>query len=529
MSFCMSNKQYSSKNRISVLDTTLRDGAQGRGISFSIDDKLKIVSLLDELGVAFIEAGNPGSNPKDQLFFEKARKLKLKNAQLTAFGSTCRPGEAAMDSALLRSLVNCGTNWVTIFGKSSRYQVEAVLRTTPEENLRMIYDTVSFLVKCGLNVIFDAEHFFDGFMLDSEYSLKCLEAANDAGAAYLVLCDTNGGAMPDDVMEITLSCTEIFSDKIGIHCHNDSGLATACTLSSVKAGATHVQGTMNGIGERCGNTNLCTVLPALALKKGYTCLSGNMNRLAPTARAISDIANLSFDEHQPYVGRDSFAHKAGMHVNAVLKSTDTFDTVDPSAVGNERRLLLSEISGRSLLIEKLKTIAPDLNADSAAVNDLLSELKTMEMEGYQFDGAEDSFRLFVLRRLKRMPAFFEVKDFKVISDTGQISSALIKISVDGREEMTAAEGNGPVDALDRALRKALMVFYPCLIDLELDDFKVRVIETGQGTSAKVRVTMESTNGKVRWGTVGVSVNILDASWQALVDSIECQLMYTRGI
>lgn len=512
---------------ISVLDTTLRDGAQAEGIAFSLDDKIAVAALLDELGVAYIEAGNPASNPKDAALFAHFQAHPLTRAKLVAFGSTCRPGVRAQESPALLSLLESHTPCVSVFGKAWDFHVREVLHTSLEENLRMVRDSVAYLVDHGREVFFDAEHFFDGYLHCPSYAMAVLDAACAAGASLLVLCDTNGGTLPEQIAQAVRACRARFGDRIGIHCHNDSGLAVANTLCAVRAGARHVQGTINGYGERCGNCNLCTALPTLALKMGYDCIDGPLAHLTATAASVAELANLSPDDHQPYVGRATFAHKGGMHVDGVRKAPQSFEHIDPALVGNERRFLLSEMSGRAVVLEKLRHIAPEIADDENQALQLLAQLKQLEYRGYQFDVAEASFELLVLRHLGKLPTFFKVLDFKVISANPQdemSASAMIKVEVGGQVEMTAAEGNGPVDALDRALRKALSVFYPCIGELTLTDFKVRVIDTGKGTASCVRVSIVSTDGHTSWGTVGVSENVLEASWQALTDAIECVLL-----
>lgn len=510
--------------KFTYLDTTLRDGAQGAGVTFSLTDKLAAIEALLAFGADFVEAGNPGSNPKDSELFDILRSRGM-DARICAFGATRRPGILAKDSPALHTLLESGAKTVSIFGKAWDFHVTAVLRTTLEENLAMIEDSVRFLKENGRRVLFDAEHFFDGYAADPAYAMAALAAADRGGADLLVLCDTNGGALPETVARVTQAVTARFGEKVGIHCHNDSGLAVACTMAAVSAGAVHVQGTVGGLGERCGNTDMCTLLPNLVLKMGCEPGGVQLGELTRLTGRIYSLINQPTPGKLPYVGRDAFAHKGGMHIDGVLKDARSFEHIDPATVGNTRSYLLSEVAGRAVLLEKLRAILPDLTDEAA--RRLCDRLKQLEYEGFQFDGAEDSFRLLVLREAGRMPAFFQVVDFKVIAGNPmetQISSALIKLSVNGRVEMTADEGNGPVDALDRALRKALCVFYPCLEKLHLVDFKVRVVDTGRGTASCVRVEMTSTDGESRWGTVGVSENILAASWSALVDSIECMLL-----
>ncbi|MGI6172774.1 MAG: citramalate synthase [Christensenellales bacterium] len=517
---------------VTILDTTLRDGAQGEGVVFSLEDKRKIIRALDDLGVHYIEAGNPASNPKDaELFRFVSGGMKLKHAKIVAFGSTCRAGTPAKDDASLMALASCGADTVSLFGKGSLFQVRHVLRTTPEENLRMIAESVEYLKARGLTVFYDAEHFFDGYMEDREYALSAVRAAEDAGADLIVLCDTNGGTLPEDVERIVRDTISALRTPVSIHCHNDAGLATAATLAAVHAGATQVQGTINGYGERCGNANLCQVIPNLALKMGIECLpQGNLARITGTARFVSEIANLSLDERSPYVGASAFAHKGGMHVDGVLKDHRAFEHVDPASVGGHRRFLLGEMSGRGTIMTKIASIAPDLERNSEDVAAIMQMLKDLESTGYSFEDAEESFTLRVLDALQRRKKFFTVEDFNVISrkpENDRNAQAYVKISVGGVMEINADEGNGPINALDLALRKALTKFYPCLTGMWLKDFKVRVVNT-QGTASSVRVQIESTDGDLVWHTVGVSANIIEASFIALIDSIDYRLMKHTG-
>jgi 2-isopropylmalate synthase len=508
-----------------IYDSTLRDGAQAQGISFTVSDKLKIVRKLDEFGIDYIEAGNPGSNPKDLEFFEKVSRMNLKTARLAAFGSTCRAGVAAGEDSNIQALLRAGTSAVAIFGKSWDFHVADIIRTTLEENLRMIRDTVSYLKSRGKEVIFDAEHFFDGYKANPDYALKCLEAAAEAGADCLVLCDTNGGTFPSEIGRIVSHVAEEFSIPLGIHCHNDTGMAVANSIMAVESGAVHVQGTINGYGERCGNANLCTIIPNLQLKRNYNCIpEEQMKNLSAVSRYVSEIANMAHNERAPYVGHSAFAHKGGMHIDGVNKNPLSFEHIQPELVGNERRILMSEVSGRSTILKRIQKIAPWVDKNSPETKFLVDELKRLEHEGYQFEGAESSFELLVRRALGKDVSFFNVKDFRVLCEEhwqdDYSASAIIKVQVDGVEEVSAAEGDGPVNALDKALRKALAHFYPELDNMRLTDYKVRVLDSGKATAAKVRVHIESTDGKNVWGTVGVSTNIIEASWAALVDSIE---------
>ena len=515
--------------KIIVLDSTLRDGAQAQGISYTVEDKLKIVKRLDSLGVAYIEAGNPGSNPKDLEFFEKAGKLKLENAKLIAFGSTRKVGIPVEEDANAKSLLLANTSAVVIFGKSWDFQVTDILKTTLEENISMIFDTVNFFKNAGKEVVYDAEHFFDGFKANPGYAMSSLQAAADAGADCLCLCDTKGSFLPMDIYETTKLVVSRFDIPVGIHCHNDNGMAVAGSIMAVQAGAAQVQGTINGFGERCGNANLCTIIPNLQLMMGYNCIpEGNMPEMTAVARSISEIANVVHDERSPYVGRTAFAHKAGMHADAVVKNTAAYEMIDPEAVGNERIFLMSEVAGRSAVLNLVKKVDPAISKDSPETRKVLEKLKEMEHEGYQYEGAESSFELIVRKVLGKYQPSFELKDFKVIVNepaaaTECNSSAMIKVKVGEQEEITAAEGDGPVNALDNAVRKALTRFYPSISEMKLTDFKVRVLDSTSATAAKVRVLIESTDGNEVWTTIGVSTDIIDASWKALVDSIEYKL------
>lgn len=521
-------------SKIYIYDSTLRDGAQAQGISFSVEDKLKIVAKLDKLGINYIEAGNPGSNPKDIEFFEKVKKMELKNSRLAAFGSTRRAGINAENDANVQSLLKAGTPVVTIFGKAWDFHVLEVLRTTLDENISMIMDTIRFFKEQGKEVIFDAEHFFDGYKANAEYALSTLKAAADSGAECLVLCDTNGGTFPDRIFEITKLVKEKFNAvDIGIHCHNDTGMAEANSIMAVKAGAVQVQGTINGFGERCGNANLITIIPNLQLKMECQCIpEENIMRITKTARFVSEIANIMHNERAPYVGNCAFAHKGGMHIDAVIKNTVSFEHIDPSIVGNQRRVLMSEVSGRSTIISAINEVEPGISKDSPEAKKIIDKLKQLEHEGYQFEGAESSFELVIRKELGKHKNFFELEDFKVIitdPDKEDLSaSAIIKVKVGDLDEITAAEGDGPVNALDKALRKALEVFYPELSKMRLTDFKVRVLDSESATAAKVRVWIESTDGENSWSTVGVSTNVINASWKALVDSVEYMLTKNKG-
>jgi len=516
--------------KVEIYDTTLRDGSQAEGISFSVEDKLRIVEELDRLGVHYIEGGYPGSNPKDEEFFERARGLHLENAKLAAFGSTRRANRSAVEDRNLHQLLETGMKVVTLVGKSWDLHATDVLRVPLEENLAMIEDSVKFLADSGREVIFDAEHFFDGYKADAEYALQTIKAAARGGADCIVLCDTNGGTMPLEVKEIFEAVAAAnLGIPLGIHAHNDAGVAAANSIVAVQSGAVQVQGTFNGYGERCGNANLCTLIPNLKLKLGVECISDeNLTGLTGVSRLVSELANLPHDEKQPYVGRSAFAHKAGYHADGVEKNPKTYEHVPPEVVGNERRILVSEQAGKSTILTRLLRDHPDLKKDSPAVQRIFDTLKEAEKEGYQYEGAEGSFELMMNRVMGTHEKSFDLKGFTVLVERSENhemrSQATIKLmDVNGNIEYQASEGHGPVDALNKALRKALMAFFPQLDLVRLTDFKVRVLDASSGTAAKVRVLIESSDGKQDWGTVGVSEDIIEASWEALVDSIEYKL------
>jgi len=513
---------------IQIYDSTLRDGAQAQGISFSINDKLKIVQILDALGFARIEAGNPGSNPKDLEFFERVKSIRLRHARIAAFGSTRRKNIAAAEDKNVLSLLDAGTDVVCVFGKSWDFHVTEVLSAALDENLAMIYDTVKFFKERGKEVVFDAEHFYDGYKRNPEYALKTLEAAAEAGADSLALCETNGGAFPMEVYEITKTVCDKFPLPIGVHCHNDGGMAVANSVMGVQAGAASVQGVFIGFGERCGNANLSTIIPNLQLKLGYKCIpQEQMHNLTSAAYAVAELSNVQLADGEPYVGRCAFAHKGGMHIDAVVKSRASYEHIEPETVGNERRVLTSEVSGRSTILKKIQDFDPDITKDSKTAEAVLQTLKSMEHKGYQFEAAEASFELLIRKQLGLYKPSFELLNLKIIGEQpyaqGQSVSAMIKVIVDGKTEMTAAEGDGPVNALDKALRKALEVFYPELSSVHLTDYKVRVLDSRYATASAVRVLIESSDGEESWGTIGVSPDIIEASWLALADSIEYKL------
>ena len=518
--------------KIFTLDSTLRDGAQAKGISFSLQDKLRIAAILDRLGVSYIEAGNPGSNPKDMQFFELIKQTPLKNARLTAFGSTRRKYIKPEEDQNLRALLAADTPAVTVFGKSWDIHVKEILCADLAENLAMISDTVAYLKAHGREVIYDAEHFFDGYKENPAYALEVLKVAAESGADVLCLCDTNGGAFPEEIYEITkLVCEKFPSLRIGIHCHNDTGCAVANSMMAVSAGAVQVQGTFIGFGERCGNADLSVLIPNLQLKKGYRCIEGDMSMLYDTVAKVADISNTTVAKNKPYVGESAFAHKGGMHIDGVTKLSRSFEHIDPELVGNRRRFLMSEVSGRTTVLAKIKDIAPHLTKDSPEVAEIMRQLKEAEHEGYQFESAEASLELFIMKILGKYKPHFSLVMYKTTGEfpppsPDHTSSAMINIQVDGKHETSASLGNGPVHALDSALRKALLVFYPQLHKMHLIDYKVRVLETDQATSARVRVLIESTDGEHVWTTVGVSTDIIQASWIALADSFEYMLAKT---
>lgn len=514
--------------KIKILDTTLRDGLQGEEIAFSVSDKLNIVRLLDEFGVSYIEAGNPASNPKDCMFFEQAATLSLKNSKLCAFGSTRRKDIQACEDSNLNALVQANTQVVVIFGKAWDWHVSEVLKATLEENLLMISDTIRYLKQFEKEVIFDAEHFYDGFCANREYAIKVVETAISAGADVVCLCDTNGGILPTKLYSITKEITTQFeTSEFAIHAHNDSGCAIANSLMAVEAGITQVQGTFIGFGERCGNSDLSTIIPNIVLKEGIAC-DGDLTKLCSIATAISEISNSKLEKNRPYIGKGAFAHKAGMHIDGVLKNPATFEHINPEAVGNRRRFLLSEVSGRGMVLEKIKPYAPTLEKGSPELETIIEKLKILEHFGYQFEAADASFELLVKKITGTYQKHFSLVLYKTIGDfpvpEGECSaSAMIKIEVDGKTEITAEQGNGPVNALDKALRKALVVFYPSISTMQLSDYKVRVLEQNAATAAKVRVLIESTDGAATWTTIGVSNDIIEASLSALIDSIEYKL------
>lgn len=511
--------------KIIIYDSTLRDGAQGRNISYTVSDKIKIVKKLDELGIDFIEAGNPGSNPKDHEFFEKISDLSLTHSKIVSFGSTRRPKIKAADDANLKALLDANTEYVTIFGKTWDRQISEIIKTTLEENLLMIHDSITYLISKGKKVIFDAEHFFDGYKENKEYALKTLLTAQKAGAIEVCLCDTKGGTFPDEMTLITSEVCKIVECKVGIHCHNDNGMGVALSIVAVLAGVTSVQGTFNGIGERCGNANLTTIIPNLQLLKDYECIpQENLLNLYESAHYISEVSNLALPYQAPFVGISSFSHKGGMHSDAVKKNPESYELFNPALVGNERKILMSEVAGRSAILQLIQKIDPTIKKNNPKTIEIMKKLKDMEYEGYQYETAEASFELLIRKVLNIYKPSFELIEFKVMvnepTNNNVNSSAMIKIKVENQFELTAAEGDGPVDALDGALRKALGKFYPIINDIKLTDYKVRVLDSENATASKVRVLIESSDKKDVWNTIGVSSDIIEASWLALIDSIE---------
>jgi 2-isopropylmalate synthase len=506
---------------IQIYDTTLRDGTQREGISLSCDDKITVATRLDDLGVAFIEGGWPGSNPKDAEFFARARDMAWKTARIAAFGSTCRVGGGPEDDANIRALVDSGAPVCTVVGKTWTLHVTDVLRTTREENLRIIEASLAYLIAQGRRVVYDAEHFFDGWRADPSYAVATLEAAARGGAETLVLCDTNGGSLPWQIADVVGKVRSRVSRPLGIHAHNDSETAVANSLAAVHAGAIQVQGTVNGYGERCGNANLCSVIPALELKLGVECLpAGGLRTLTEVARFVAEVANQAPNDHQPYVGKSAFAHKGGIHVAAMRRNETSYQHVDPALVGNRMRVVVSELSGRGNLISK----AEELGLTGGDVAGVLGEIKDLEARGFSFEAAEASVAMMMKRQETGYRPPFELLDFLVNVEhragRGIFAEAMVKVRVDGEVLHTAAEGAGPVDALDAALRKALAPHYPNVGEMKLTDYKVRILDSDKGTGAITRVLIDTHMGDRRWSTVGASSNIIEASWRALSDAVE---------
>ncbi len=516
-----------TKERIIIYDTTLRDGSQSEGISFSLQDKIAIALRLDDLGVDYIEGGYPLANPKDKSFFREIKKVSLKNAKIAAFGSTKRANKKVSEDSGVKALLSTEALVVTIVAKSWDFHVTDVLKVSLDENLKMVSETVKYLKSNGREVVLDAEHFFDGYKSNSRYSLKVLKVAQDSGADTIVLCDTNGGCLPHEVEKITGNVISKIKVPLGIHTHNDGELAVANTLVAINSGARHVQGTINGLGERCGNANLCSVIPNLVLKNKFKCLGNSeLKKLTEISRYVNEVANFVPMSNQPFVGLSAFAHKGGLHVNAIQKNKSTYEHIEPETVGNERRILISELSGSSNILKKVEKYK--IEHDQKTMRKILNRVQDMENEGYHFESAEGSFDLLVKKVIGKHKGFFDLEDFRVIVERGKegefITRATVKVKVGGVEELTVSDGDGPVNALDGALRKALEKFYPSLADMHLIDFKVRVINPKEASAAKVRVIIESHDHKDTWGTVGVSGNLIEACWLALVESIEYKLL-----
>lgn len=522
--------------KLEIYDTTLRDGAQSEGINYSVSDKLKIVKKLDNLGMDFIELGWPGANPVDNEIFKEARSLKLKNARISAFGSTRKVGVREEDDKVLNLLLDSGAEIITIFGKTWDFQVEHALNTTLEENLKMISGSVAYLKSKGREVFFDAEHFFDGYKANPDYAIAAIRAAKDAGATRIVLCDTNGGSTHGEVYKVTSAVKAALGDAaLGIHCHNDSDLAVANSIAAVDAGAIQVQGTINGYGERCGNANLCSIIPNLQIKRGFEVIGENITKLTETAKQIAEISNISLKSNAPFVGRSAFAHKAGIHASGVRKNSQTYEHIEPELVGNARRFLISDQAGTASIREKLENLRFVDAINENEIKKIIEKIKHLEWEGFAFEGADASFEILAMKTLHKLPEFFDVFGFRVIGDTTHrlnmadttVTEASVKVQVGKEVIHTVAEGEGPVNALDIALKKALICNYPQISTFKLNDFKVRILDSKQGTAAKVRVSIESTDGVNKWDTVGVSENIIEASYGAIVDSITYGLMLSR--
>lgn len=514
---------------LEIYDCTLREGMQAEGLSFTLSDKLAVIRALDSLGISFIEAGTPGSNPKDKELFEALKNENTVNAVITAFGATRRKDTTADKDENIAALVESGAKAVTVYGKAWDKQVTDVLQTTLEENVSMVYDSIKYIASKGIRVFFDAEHFFDGLASDGEYALSVIKAAYDAGAERIILCDTNGGNLPDTIAAGVDKARAYLPDaSFGIHCHNDAGLAVASTIRAVNNGAVQLHGTVAGVGERCGNTDLTCVIPDLELKCGVQCLpEGKLERITPVARKVAEYLNIKIQYQAPFIGRSAFAHKGGSHIDGVLKSRGAFEHIIPEKVGNKRRILLSELSGKAAVRKLLERILPDYPVNEEQVSAVLAELKRLEAYGYQFEGAEESLELRILSLLGLRKKPFEIDYFKIIGENEKgkdyTSTAMISLSVGDEHKITAAEGMGPVNALDHALRSALASFYPCISQVMLRDYKVRVIDDKDSTAAKVRVLIESSDGVSSWTTVGVSADIIEASFIALSDSLEYKL------
>lgn len=521
--------------KIQIYDTTLRDGAQQEGISFSVADKLKIVQKLDDMGIHFIEGGWPGANPKDTEFFIKVRSLNLKHSVLVAFGSTRHPDSKVSKDAGLQALMEAKTKTVTIVGKSWDLHVTQVLETNLENNLHIVAESVDFLKSKGLTVFFDAEHFFDGYKANPQYAIRVVKASAQAGVDCVVLCDTNGGALPSEITTAIRAVQKAVSVPLGIHVHNDGELAVANSLAAVQTGVIQVQGTINGYGERCGNANLCSIIPALKLKLGIDCIADKqLAKLTEVSRYVAELANLAPSSHLPYVGTSAFTHKGGLHVSGIMKWEDSYQHINPDIVGNRPKVVVSELSGKGNIIYKAKELGIILPSKGKEARQVLQQIKLLESHGFQYEDADASFELLLRRTQPEYKSPFELIDFMVVverhrrpsreDESELLSEATVKVKVGDRIMHTAAEGNGPVNALDRALRKALLELYPHLTAIELVDYKVRILEESAGTGSQVRVLIESSDGQKQWRTVGSSTNIIEASWLALADSIEYFLL-----
>jgi len=514
---------------IKIYDTTLRDGSQAENVSFTVEDKVRIAHKLDDAGVHYLEGGWPGSNPKDVDFFKRVKQTAFKNIRVTAFGSTRAPSKKVDKDVNLRKLLEVETEAITIFGKSWDMHVKEALQTTLDENLRMISESLQYLKKHCPETLFDAEHFFDGYKRNPGYAMKVIKEAESAGADWIVLCDTNGGSLPGEIKSIFAKVKKAIKVPLGIHTHNDSELAVANALSAVEAGALQVQGTINGFGERCGNANLISIIPNLKLKMGFDPVTDEQMRgLKNLSAFVDELVNKAHWNNQPFVGKSAFAHKGGIHVSAVRKNRETYEHIVPEAVGNHSRILISDLSGKSAILHKAREYGLDIDSKNPNVQAILNSLKEAENLGFQYEGAEGSFELLMRKALGEQDTHFEFIGFRVIvekrrEDEESLSEATVKIKVNGALEVTAAEGIGPVNALSKALKKALCKFYPELEDVHLRDYKVRILDEAKGTRAKIRVLIESGDKDSKWGTVGVSENIIEASWQALIDSIQYKL------
>lgn len=521
-------------NKVEIYDTTLRDGAQAEGVSFSVSDKLKIIKLLDELSITYIEAGWPGSNPKDIEVFNQLKSLELKHSKVIAFGCTRKANSKACEDKVLNTLLDADTEIITLFGKCWDFQVEEALNTTLEENLNMIQDSIQYLISMGKTVFFDAEHFFDGYKNNPEYALLTIKSAYEAGAQRIILCDTNGGCINTEIYKITKAVQEFLPEvKIGIHTHNDGDMAVANSLAAVEAGAIQVQGTINGYGERCGNANLCSIIPNLQLKMDIEVIGNNIENLVHVSKKVAEIANKKPDNQSPYVGESAFAHKAGVHASGVRKNSNTYEHVSPESVGNSRRILVSDQAGTATIKEKLNNLRLGINVSEKYIPNIIEFIKDFENDGFTFENADASFEIMLLNKLGEMPKYFEILGFKVITDTtfsvadNFNSEASVKIKIGNEIIHTVSEGDGPVHALDMALRKALSPVYPLIKDFQLSDFKVRILDSTGGTGAKTRVHIETSDGYNRWDTVGVSDNVVEAAYLGVVDSILFGLLLNK--